>query len=283
MAFDTDTPNTTNFTEVNGTRIAWRSAGTGQPLLMLNRFRASMDDWDPSLIDTLAQTHRVITFDSAGVAASQGEVPETLEGAADVAMGLAEALGLESPNILGWSMGGMTAQILAAKYGDRINGVILAGTTPSFAIEGTVPVEQEWLGIATKSQNTPEDMMYLFYAASQSSRAAGLASLARIGGGNAKNGAASKTTMQTIAAQGAATRKFFMGEDGAFKTLGHITVPVLVANGDQDSAFSVENSVALAREIPNAQLAIYPNAGHAFHFQYARQFAQDVTTFLSQI
>lgn len=280
MPLDSDNTNN-NFTDVNGHQIAWRSTGTGQPLLMLNRFRASMDDWDPALIDALAHHHQVITFDSVGVAQSGGIVPETLEGAADLAMGLAKAIGLEKPNVLGWSMGGMTAQILAAKYGDEIGSVVLAGTTPSFAIEGTIPVPNEWLGTATKEQNTPDDMQFLFYADTDTSRAAGMASLKRIGGGNADVGAASKTTMQTIAAQGAATRTFFFGQDGAFKKLGTISAPVLVANGDQDRAFAVENSVALVRAIPNAQLAIYPDAGHAFLFQHAEHFAKDVAEFLT--
>ncbi len=283
MPLDIEHAISTNFTDVDGHQIAWRSTGTGQPLLMLNRFRAAMDDWDPALIDALAIHHQVITFDSVGVAQSGGVVPETLEGAADIAMGLARAIGLDKPNVLGWSMGGMTAQILAAKYGKEIGGVILAGTTPSFAIEGTVPTSQEWLGVATKEQNSPEDMQFLFYTDTETSRSAGLSSLERIGQGDADTGAASKTTMQTVTAQGAATRKFFFGEDGAFKKLGTINVPVLVANGDQDRAFAVENSVALARAIPKAQMAIYHDAGHAFLFQHTDRFAHDVTQFLSQI
>jgi pimeloyl-ACP methyl ester carboxylesterase len=283
MSLDINKSNESNFAQVGDVQIAWRSTGQGQPLLMLNRFRAAIDDWDPQLIAALARTYQVITFDSAGVAASGGNVPDTLEGAADIAIGLAQAIGLDRPHVLGWSMGGMIAQILAAKYGDQIGGVILAGTTPSFALEGTVPTAQEWLATATKEVNTPEDMQFLFYADTETSRSAGLSSLARIGQGDAAAGAASKTTMQTVAAQGAATRKFFFGEDGAFKQLGKINVPVLVANGDQDRAFAVENSVALVRALPKARLAIYPDAGHAFLFQHADQFARDVTQFLSEI
>jgi pimeloyl-ACP methyl ester carboxylesterase len=280
MSLDIHPATPLNFTQVNGVQIAWRSTGQGHPLLMLNRFRAAMADWDPALITALARDHQVITFDSAGVAASGGDVPDTLEGAADIAMGLAQAIGLDRPDVLGWSMGGIIAQIVAAKYGDQIGAVVLAGTTPSFAVEGAVPVPQDWLGTATKNANSPEDMLFLFYAETESSRAAGMSSLARIGGGDEAAGAASKTMMQTVAAQGAATRKFFLGEDGAFKQMSKIRVPVLVANGDQDRAFAVENSVALVRAIPNARLAIYPDAGHAFLFQHAERFAQDVTAFL---
>ena len=142
-------------------------------------------------------------------------------------------------------------------------------------------IGDEWLAIATKDSNTPDEMLFIFYADSETSHAAGMASLARIGGGDPAAGAARKTTMETIAGQGIATRKFFQGEDGAFKRLGDIAVPVLVANGDQDRAFAVENSLALVRAIPNAQLAIYPDAGHAFHFQHAERFAEDVIRFLA--
>ena len=272
-----------NVTKVNGTPIAWRSQGEGRPLLMLNRFRAAMADWDPALTAALAANHRVIIFDSAGVGDSGGSVPDTLEGAADVAVALADALDLENPHVLGWSMGGMTAQILAAKYGNRLGGVVLAGTTPSFAVKGAIPLPEDWLAVASKEQNTPDDMLFIFYTDSETSQAAGMASLARIGGGDPVAGAALKTTMQTRAAQGIATRKFFQGEDGAFKRLGEIKVPVLVANGDFDRAFAVENSLALVRAIPNAQLAIYPDSGHAFHFQYAERFAEDVTRFLASV
>lgn len=280
MSLDTRPPADTAFAEVDGTRIAWRSQGEGRPLIMLNRFRAAMADWDPALIDGLARHHRIITFDSAGVGASGGAVPETLEGAADVAMGLARAIGLEKPHTLGWSMGGMTAQILAAKYGDGLGGVVLAGTTPSFAVGGTTPIADEWLSVATKPSYTVGDMLFLFYTDTDQGCEAGLASLARIGGGDPVAGAAPKTTAETMAGQGIPTRKFFGGEDGAFQRLKDIKVPVLVANGDRDRAFAVENSVALAKAIPGAQLTIYPDAGHAFHFQYAGRFADEVTAFL---
>ncbi|GGE36806.1 alpha/beta hydrolase [Primorskyibacter flagellatus] len=280
MSLDTRPPADTAYTDVDGTRIAWRSQGEGRPLLMLNRFRAAMADWDPALIDGLARNHRVITFDSAGVGASDGTVPETLEGAADVAMGLARAIGLETPHALGWSMGGMTAQILAAKYGDGLGGVVLAGTTPSFAVDGATPVPDEWLNVATTPSYTVDDMLFLFYTDTDAGRLAGRSSLARIGGGDPVAGATPKTTLQTMAGQGVPTRKFFAGEDGAFRMLKDIKVPVLVANGDRDRAFAVENSVALAKAIPGAQLSIYPDAGHAFHFQYADRFADEVTDFL---
>ncbi len=278
---DTGYNNEFNFATVNGVDIAWRSHGSGRPLLMLNRFRGAMGDWDPALIEALAREHRVITFDNAGVAASSGSVPSSLSGAAEFAIGLADALELEQPHVLGWSMGGMTAQVLAAMHGERIGGVVLAGTTPSFAVPGTIPLPEDWLADATRDHYDASLIREIFYTDTPVGRAACQASLERTGDGDVTAGAKLKTTVETMAGQGVATRAFFSGEDGAFRHLGAIKVPVLVANGDRDRAFAIENSIALFRAIPKSELAVYPDAGHAFLFQHADRFATDVTHFLA--
>src|SRR5262245_36471300 len=59
-----------------------------------------------------------------------------------------------------------------------------------------------------------------------------------------------------------------------------ITMPALVANGDNDPMMIAENSYLLAHHLPNAQLRIYPDAGHGFLDQYPEQFADHVNAFL---
>src|SRR3546814_19010366 len=75
-----------------------------------------MDDWDPALINAVARDRRVIFFDNVGVGESDGQTPGCLERAADDAVGFIRALGLDAVAVLGWSLGGLTAQIMAHQY-----------------------------------------------------------------------------------------------------------------------------------------------------------------------
>jgi pimeloyl-ACP methyl ester carboxylesterase len=62
--------------EAAGTSFAYRDRGSGEvPLVLLQHFRGNLDNWDPALIDALAQNRRVVTFDNTGVGGSTGETP----------------------------------------------------------------------------------------------------------------------------------------------------------------------------------------------------------------
>lgn len=54
------------FKAVNGARVAVCITGEGSPLLLLNRFRGTMNNWDPALLEALARERRVVTFDGLG-------------------------------------------------------------------------------------------------------------------------------------------------------------------------------------------------------------------------
>jgi pimeloyl-ACP methyl ester carboxylesterase len=81
---------------VGGVRFAYRRFGnpTGTPLVFLQHFRGSMDNWDPALLNGFAQERTVITFDNAGVGFSSGEVPDTVAAMAQHALDFFDALGL---------------------------------------------------------------------------------------------------------------------------------------------------------------------------------------------
>lgn len=171
----------TQFLEVDGTRLAYRSIGAGDPIVFLSRFRGTMNDCDPAFVDAVAATRRVILFDSAGVGESAGETPTTLEEAADIAVGLSRALGFDKADFLGWSMGGMTLSILGAKYPEAVRALIPAGTLPPGGSPEVIPSPPDWSAVAGKPVYDDEDILYLFFTKTEKSRAAGLASLERIG------------------------------------------------------------------------------------------------------
>lgn len=261
---------------VDGASVATRTVGTGRRLVLLHRFRGTLDDWDPAFVSALADAgHEVFMFDSLGVGQTDGVAPATVEGMADFAASVIQVAGAGPVDVLGWSLGGFVGQVLALKYPYLVRRLVLAGTMPPGDAPGLV-WSSEWLTRASAPVPTADNAVALLYANSQASRQAGRESLGRMPYPPAAY--VSPTTMTT---QAEAIRSFADGDEaGWYARLPEIATPTFVANGDHDGLFPAIDSVVLAREIPRSQLGIYPDSGHAFLFQYAERFAEDVGRFL---
>src|SRR6202051_2112836 len=81
--------------------------GSGLPLLFLQHFTGTLDNWDPAVTDPLASGREVILFDNAGLGRSTGDVPETITGMAGHAMAFLAELGIKTCDVIGYSLGGM--------------------------------------------------------------------------------------------------------------------------------------------------------------------------------
>lgn len=274
----------TRFVAVDGDRVAYREVGRASsgdaPLVLLQRFRATMDDWDPAFINAVAKKRRVILFDNVGVGESGGKVPASLEQQADAAVAFVQALDLRKVDVLGWSMGAMTAQIVAIKHPDVVRKLVLSGASPSAGSPEVIATPGDWLKVAVKPSFTDADVLYLFFSHSPDGEAAGRASLARTSFRHPAS--LVKTTPEAMSAQAQAITGFFENSEGWYQRLKQIKAPTLVANGDRDGSFPVIDSVVLAREIPDARLVVYPDAGHGFLFQYPERFAADLLEFLGK-
>lgn len=269
----------TQSVEANGTRYAYRRFGASQgvPLMLFQRFRGTMDHWDPALLEVVAKERPVIVFDNAGVGASTGEVGTEIAGAAKSAAAFVDALGLSQIDALGWSMGGTVVQQLALDRPGLIRRLVLAGTGPGGVAEAPRAPEKVWQ-VAAKPVNDDEDFLYLFFTPSQASRDAGIASLRRLD----RRLAASKAVVkpESWKNQAGAIAAWAMGKSSAYARLAEITAPALVANGVHDVMIHAYNSYAMAQKLPNAQLLLYPDSGHGFLFQYPDQFGRQVNDFL---
>src|ERR1700758_3734252 len=86
----------TQFIQTNGHSYAYRRFGNGPglPLLFLQHFTGTLDNWDPSVTDPLAFGREVILFDSAGLGRSTGEVPTTIAAMTEHFLAFTDALGL---------------------------------------------------------------------------------------------------------------------------------------------------------------------------------------------
>lgn len=265
--------------EANGVRYTYRRFGdaTGVPLVFFQRFRGTMDHWDPAFIEPIAKERPVIVFDSAGVGASTGDVAPDIAGAAKAAAAFIDALGLKQIDAIGWSMGGTVVQQLALDRPELLRRLVLAGTGPGGVAEAPRAPDKVWQ-VAAKPVNDDEDFLYLFFTASKASREAGLVSLRRLDRRLAVSRAVVKP--ESWKSQAGAIAAWGMGKNSAYPRLAEITAPVLVANGVHDVMISAYNSYAMVQKLPNAQLVLYPDSGHGFLFQYPETFARQVVEFL---
>ena len=276
----------TQTVHADGVRYAYRSFGPDAaagsiPLVLLQRFRGTMDDWDPAFLDGLARTRRVVVFDNAGVGASSGAVAPTMPGMARQAAAFARAAGTEQADWLGWSMGGMVAQALAVRDPALVRRLVLVAANPPGSPETAVPPDTV-SAVAGKLALSRADDLFLLFPHSDAGRDAGTVSLSRTARASARRHGSPPPPVAAAAvqAQGAAHQHWYGGADGLFERLGGIGQPVLVVGGDSDLTVPVANLVLLSRALPRAQLAVYPAAGHAPHHQHPEAVANQVAGFL---
>jgi pimeloyl-ACP methyl ester carboxylesterase len=269
------------FLGAGATTFAYRSFGAGSPVVFLNRFRATMDHWDPDFLNAVARNHRVIVFDNTGVSLSTGQAPETFAGMADDTARFVRALGVDRVDVVGWSIGGMVAQALLVRHPEIVRTAALLATMPPGGTPERFPPLSEDVRriVARPGQGTDDDFLFLFFAPSKASRASGRESLARLG--RRAGPASPPVAAEMMRRQIAALMDWYGGAGGIVKSFGRIDRPVIVANGHQDAFFSAQQSLALAREIPTARLVIYPDSGHAFMFQYPESFGRLLVDFFA--
>src|SRR3984893_702376 len=121
-------------------RSRFGQADSTPPLVLLQRFRGTLDHWDPAFLEVLASERRVVIFDSAGVGESTGSVSPTVEGMADSALDFIQALGFTQADILGWSLGGYVTQIVALAHPELVRRLLVTGSGPG-GVPGTPGLE----------------------------------------------------------------------------------------------------------------------------------------------
>jgi pimeloyl-ACP methyl ester carboxylesterase len=264
----------------NGTRYSYRRFGNtnSTPVVFLQHFRGNLDNWDPALIDDLAAQREVILVDNSGVGLSTGATPHTVEELASDILEFTDELGLTRMDLFGFSMGGFIAQEIALRRPRLVRRLILAGTGPQGG-RGFHAWDGETGERAYRDIQGADDALHLFFSPSEISMAKGAEFLGRI---FAREENRDETpTLSVRDAHADAVSSWGVPDMGKLARLAGIAQPTLVANGDNDIMVPTVNSYLLAGHIPNAELIIYPDAGHGFLFQYSHEFAAKVNAFLA--
>jgi pimeloyl-ACP methyl ester carboxylesterase len=262
-----------------GVTYAYRELGPrgGIPVVFFVHLAATLDNWDPRIIDPIAKNRHVITFDQPGVGASTGQVPDSIEAMADDAYTFIKAFGYDKIDVFSFSMGGMIAQDLILKHPGLVRRLVLTGTGPRGGKDMDKVAGTTYWDIlrATLTRSDPKE--FLFFNRNATGKPAAKAFIRRLQERTVdRDKPVSTKAFQT---QLKAIRKFGRS---APSDLSKITQPTLIANGDNDRMVPSILSEDLHRRIKGSELIIYSDSGHGGIFQFHAKFSTVAVEFLAR-
>jgi len=242
---------------------------------MIMGYSSSMDGWPSSLVDPLASTHRVITFDNAGI--GQTTMPAgtlTISSMAQQTDAFIHALHLGEPAVLGWSMGGMIAQALTVLHPSDVSKLILCATLPGNG-KGTPPAASAVAALSNPGVGSAATLLGLLFPADQQSTQIPLFTSEISKYPNFYLAPSSVDSEQLTA-----LANWYSGNDPAGIKIGDISVPTLIGDGADDILIPAANDTVLHQVIRHSSLVMYPDAGHGFVFQDAKDWTARIEKFL---
>ncbi|WP_245429660.1 alpha/beta hydrolase [Mesorhizobium sp. DCY119] len=260
-----------------GTTFVYRQLGpaVGVPVILLNHWGATLDNFDPCIVDGLARTRPVVAINYRGVGGSGGKAPLKVAEMAEDTVAVIRALGFKEVDLIGFSLGGFVVQQIVLDHPELIRKVILAGTGPAGGegIERVGPVS--WPLMMKGMLTFTDPKKFLFFTATTNGRRAAKAFLERL-----KERKADRDKPATIAMLLRQLKAIHAWGRQPPQDLSGIGKPVLVANGDHGIMVPTPNSVDLVRRLPNTELVIYKDAGHGGIFQNHEAFVSKVVAFV---
>jgi pimeloyl-ACP methyl ester carboxylesterase len=275
------------FATIDGLQVHYKEAGSGlRALILLHGFGASLFSWH-EVLQPLAQYGRVVAYDRPAFGLTsrpmhgewQGENPYPNPAQARMLLALMDELGIQRAVLVGNSAGGAIALQAALSAPERVEALVLADA--AVYESGGAPA---WL---SPLLNTPQ-MRHLGPLVTRAFIARGN-DLVRLAWHNP-----TRVTAETLAGYRkplqaenwdralweltAATRRSTLP-----RRLSEVGMPVLVLSGDDDRIVPMENSIRLARELPEARLVILPNCGHVPQEECPAGFIATVGRFIEAL
>ena len=286
MSTTSDTPIITSYAKApartvsaGGVTFAYRELGPkgGIPVVFFVHLAATLDNWDPRIVDPIAKDHHVITFDQRGVGASTGKVPDSIEAMADDAYTFIRALGFDKIDIFSFSLGGFIAQALVVEHPELVRKLVLTGTGPAGGKDIDKVAGTTYYDILRAALTRSDAKEFLFFNRNATGKPAAKAFIKRL-------------RERTVDRDAPIKVKAFQTQLNAIKKWGRsapadlskITQPTLIANGDNDRMVPSVLSEDLHRRITGSELIIYPDSGHGGIFQFHDKFAPVAVEFLAR-
>lgn len=269
-----------SYIKYNCVTFAYRELGEkkGSPILMFNHLAATLDNWDPILVDTLANEYRIIVFDNLGVGVSSGMVQDSIQEMAKSAYDFIKAMNLEKIHVLGMSMGGFVVQELLEIAPQVIDKVILAATGPRGGVGIDKVTSITFLDMFRASIRGVDSKRFLFFNHDNTGKKEALKFLERINSRKEeyKDGPIS---VKSFLKQLKAIKKWSKEQSS---NLSSFDFDIFLVNGDNDRMVPTINTHNMHQQIKKSRIIIYANSGHGAIFQFPNRFANDVDSFIKQ-
>lgn len=250
--------------------LAYEATGQGVPCVLLHAFPLSHAMWRAEL-NTLGKLAHVITPDLPGFGRSARQTEPSILRMAEAVAELLEHLGIREPVVVaGLSMGGYVAFEFVRQFPQRVRALGLCSTRAA----ADTP-EQREQRMTTAERIRREGLEPL--ASSMLTRLLGKTSLA------SNQALAAAVSRQILAndPHGVAEALLAMAQRGDSTTLlASIACPTLIVAGEEDAFIAPEQAEQMQRQIPQAQLAVIPNAGHLVNLEQPAAFHQALERFL---
>ena len=276
------------FLNVSGLRVHLKSAGQGEPVLvLLHGFGASVFSWREVMTPLAEAGYRVIAFDRPAYGLTSRPMPDEWSGTnpyspeaqVDLTIALLDTLGVQRAVLVGNSAGGTLATLVALRHPERVQALVLvdaaiyvSGGTPAWIRPLLQSPQMRRLGpllvrsIATRG---PQLIRTAWYDPSKITP--------EVLAGYTK-------PLQAENWDRALWEAILANPSGDLSgRLKEITLPVLVITGDSDTWVPTEQSLRLANELPNADLAVIPNCGHVPQEECPEPFLAAMLDFLTKL
>ena len=253
---------------INGIPLYYEVHGDGPPIAFAHGVGGNHASWYQQ-VPLFARSHQVITLDQRGFGRSDDTNGLGRANFVDDLRALLDQLGLGKVALVAQSMGGSTCMGFTVRYPERVAAIVMADTLVGITLPEPIRTRQRENAEATRDLSQLERVVSKTLPLRDPAKAELYLQIASFNANNDNRFAAAGPTAAPIAMDQvlAAAEK----------------VPMLFLVGEEDVLQPPDIVAAAARLVPNAELAVIPNAGHSVYFEQPEVFNYQVDRFLSKV